>query len=57
MNSKNAAAIHACTPSTLALSVAGRLPPNSATSAPNSARISTHSSIEPSWFPHTPVIL
>ena len=21
------------------------------------ARISTHSSIEPSWFPHTPVIL
>ena len=31
--------------------------PNSATSAPNSARISTHSSIEPSWLPHTLVNL
>ncbi len=57
MKSTNAAAIHDCTASTLAFSVAGRLPPASATSAPNSARISTHSSIEPSWFPHTPVIL
>ena len=35
----------------------GRLAPNSATAAPNRARISTHSSIEPSWFPHTPEIL
>ena len=26
-------------------------------SPPNKARIATHSSIEPSWFPHTPVIL
>ena len=53
----NAAAIQACTASTLAFSVAGRLPPNAATSAPNSARIRTQSSIEPSWFPHTPVNL
>ena len=35
----------------------GRLPPNSATAAPKMARISTHSSIEPSWFPHVPEIL
>jgi len=34
-----------------------QVPPNSATSAPNSARISTHKSIEPSWFPQTPLIL
>ena len=57
MNRMKATAIQDCTASTLALSVAGRLPPNIATSAPNSARISTHSSIEPSWFPHTPLIL
>ena len=35
------------------LSVTGRLLPNAATSAPNNARISTHSSIEPSWLPQT----
>ena len=28
-----------------------------ATMAPNSDRMRTHSSIEPSWFPHTPEIL
>ena len=44
-------------PARCAFSVAGRLPPNTATSAPNSARISTQSSIEPSWLPHTLVIL
>ena len=57
MNRMKATAIQACTESTLALSESGKLPPNSATSAPNSARISTHNSIEPSWFPHTPLIL
>ena len=35
----------------------GRLPPKTATAAPKTARISTHSSIEPSWFPQTPEIL
>ena len=57
MNSRKATAIPACTESTLARSVAGRLVPNRATAAPKTARISTHSSIEPSWFPHTPEIL
>ena len=57
MNSRKATAMPACTPSALARSERGRLVPNSATAAPNSARISTHSSIEPSWFPHTPEIL
>ncbi len=57
MNRKNAAEIQDCTPSTLALSRAGRLPPNTATIAPNSARMRTHSSIEPSWFPQVLVIL
>ena len=54
---EKASAIEACTASTLALSGSGRLLPNSATAAPNSARISTHSSIEPSWLPHMPEIL
>ncbi len=57
MNSRNASAIEPCTASTLALSVAGRLLPKAATAAPKIARISTQSSIEPSWFPHTPDIL
>ena len=48
-----AAAIQACTASALALSFAGRLPPNAATSAPNNARMRTHSSMEPSWLPQT----
>ncbi len=57
MNSRNATEIDACTASTLAFSVAGRLLPNSATAAPKIDRISTHSTIEPSWFPHAPAIL
>ena len=40
-----------------AADVAGTACARSATSAPNSARMSTQSSIEPSWFPQTPVIL
>ena len=51
MNSWKAAAIQACTASALALSAAGRLLPKAATSAPNNARMNTHSIIEPSWFP------
>ncbi len=54
MKARKATAMAACTESTLARSVAGRLPPKRATPAPNTARMSTHSSIEPSWFPHTP---
>ena len=57
MKTRKAEAIQACTPSTFALSVSGRLPPKKATSAPKKARISTHSIIEPSWLPHTPVNL
>ena len=45
------------TASTRARSVSGRLPPNTATAAPNTARISSHSSIEPSWLAQTPEIL
>ena len=57
MKSRKATAMPACTASTLARRVAGRLVPKRATAAPKTARISTHSSIEPSWFPHTPEIL
>ena len=57
MKARKATAIIACTDRTRALRVAGRLPPKSVTAAPNSARISTQSSIEPSWFPQTPEIL
>ena len=42
------AAIQPCTASTCARSDSGRLLPKAATRPPNSARISTHSSIEPS---------
>jgi hypothetical protein len=48
MNRKNAAPTMPWTDSTLACRVAGRLRPNAATRAPNSVRISTHNSIEPS---------
>ena len=57
MKSRKATAMPACTASTLAAASRGRLLPKSATAAPKTARISTHSSIEPSWFPHTPEIL
>ncbi len=49
-----ATAIEDCTASALAFKVGGRLRPKAATAAPNRERISTHSTIEPSWFPHTP---
>ena len=57
MNSRNAKAIIDWTDRVRAFRVGGRLPPNSATMQPNSARISTHSSIEPSWFPQLEAIL
>ena len=57
MKARKPTPIIACTASTRARSVGGRLRPNAATAAPNSARISTHRSIEPSWFPQTPATL
>ncbi len=45
------------TASTRAFSVAGRFRPKPATAPEHMARISTHSTIEPSWFPHVPVSL
>ena len=57
MNSRKPTPIRPWIASTRALRVGGRLRPNQATRAPNRARISTHRTIEPSWFPHTPVTL
>ena len=57
MKSRKATLIRPCTASALALSVRGSERPKRATSAPKMARISTHKSIEPSWFPQTPEIL
>ena len=57
MKPKNATATVACTPSTRARRLGGRLPPQTATMAPNSVRISIQSSIEPSWFPQVPASL
>ena len=51
MKPKNAAAIIDCTLRVRAFSPSGRPRPNAATMAPNSDRISTSSSIEPSWLP------
>lgn len=57
MKRRNAAATNPCTERTFDRSVAGKLPLNQATKAPKNVRISTHRSIDPSWFPHTPVTL
>ena len=57
INAKKATAIAACTESTRARKLGGRLPPNHAAIAPNRVTISTHSSIDPSWLPHVPLIL
>ena len=40
-----------CTDRVRAFRVGGRLPPNIATIPPNIARIRTHRTIDPSWFP------
>jgi hypothetical protein len=57
MKSRKAAAIQPCTAQHVGLQPVRQVRPKTATSAPNSARISTQRSIEPSWFPQTPVIL
>ena len=57
MNSRKPTPIMPCTASTRARSSGGRLSQNSATAAPHSDSMNTHRSIEPSWFPQTPVIL
>ena len=48
MKSRKATPIEPWTASTRDLSSSGRLPPKSATPAPNSARIKTQRTIEPS---------
>ena len=48
IKAKNAAATEDCTAKTRALSVGGRLPPNHDAQAPNSVKINTHNSKEPS---------
>ena len=57
MKSRNAAAIQRLHREHDGLQRRAGCAPNAATSAPNSARMSTQSSIEPSWFPQTPVTL
>ena len=57
MKAKKATATADWTARTRARRVGGRLPPNQAAIAPKSVRINTHSSMEPSWFPQTPLIL
>ncbi len=57
MKSAKATEMRPCTASTLARSRSGRLAPKVATSALKKDRMSSHSIIEPSWFPHTPEIL
>ncbi len=55
MKIRKTEAIQPCTASTVACSVAGRRLPNIATRAPNSVRMNTHRTIEPSWLPHVAV--
>ena len=55
--SRNAPRTHDCTDSAVAAMSSGIRFARSATSAPNNASVRTHSSMEPSWFPHTPEIL
>ena len=57
MKSRKATLIRPCTASALALSVARQRAAEKGDEAPKIARISTQSSIEPSWFPQTPEIL
>ena len=57
MKRRNAEAIQPCTARVEARSTIGMPEPNPATSPPNSARISTQSSMEPSWLPQTLAIL
>ena len=57
MKSRKVAAIQLWTHSTRPRRSAGMPREASATAAAKTLRMSTHSSIEPSWFPQTPVIL
>ena len=57
MKPKKATAIVACTARTRARKLGGRLPPQTATMAPKSVRISIQSSIDPSWLPQVPASL
>ena len=57
MNSRKPTPIRPWTASERALNGKGRLRPYQATAAPQTARIQTQSTSEPSWFPHTPLIL
>ena len=57
MKAKKAAPIIACTASARAFSPSGRSRPKAATVAPNSVRISTQRSMDPSWLPHVAVTL
>ena len=45
------------TPITRAFKAVGRSRPKAATAAPHNPRISTQSTMEPSWFPQAPEIL
>ena len=57
MNARNPRPVRPCIDSTRARRVRGMARPKVPTVAPNSDRIRTHSIIEPSWFPHVPLIL
>ena len=57
MKARNATPIIAWIDKVRAFKPGGRLRPNAATAAPNSARMKAHSTIEPSWFPHEPLTL
>ncbi|MNW18620.1 hypothetical protein D3C71_2182620 [compost metagenome] len=54
MNSRKPTPIIPWTEMTRAFSEGGRLRPKIPTAAPNAVSMTTHSIIEPSWFPHTP---
>ena len=57
MKSRNAQVIAAWTASAVVRSRSGAPRGLAATAAPNTVRISTQSSMEPSWLPHTPETL
>ena len=56
MNNRKPVAIIPCTASTRARRSGGRLPENKASAALHTPSMNTHRTIDPSWFPHTPVI-
>ncbi len=56
MNRMKPAATRPSTPCTRATMSSGRLREKAATASPHRDSISTHSSSEPSWPPHTPAM-